>query len=441
MALCSEVGEANTELTTGMLRDGQLQHMIVEVDQAHLRLSGTEIDSLNNGVFPASSLQGLLSTPLYDALLAPVEEQKSIMALCGDEVTADHTWANDQRSLLIAASPELPYATLQTIFYTAGQAEFGRIYVVVNVPEGPRYSAPAYAPDAQRITVTFADNEARTLSKGVGHASTPVSDGALSAHYATVEIDPDALACGKVEPRATTTWSAVVNTIAELTQDGAQAVVLAADDDVKAIQPEPSPPAAPLAQVFADSVPVLVISIPKVSLNTLAAPNVAGECDSLIDLTETRISAGNRDNELAQGTSGIAGVFELVENQGSGLGIDNSNEGLTEDSPELSQGINRVSVQDRTIDGPLGPEVLDGAIRSHNDAILACHESADAGTITVRMIIDSSGSVTSATPTASHINNDAVSLCVAETLKELQLPRLPGSLTATVSITLAFETE
>ena len=109
----------------------------------------------------------------------------------------------------------------------------------------------------------------------------------------------------------------------------------------------------------------------------------------------------------------------------------------------LGANVTAVHIGQATIDGPLRPELLQEAVQQIRGPLRSCYQQQVRqdgplpSALTVQFTVRSSGAVSS-TRILEDTASEAVTACITGRIERLKLPRLPGNLTATVTIPLTF---
>ncbi len=101
------------------------QYAMIEVQRWGVLLNGVYTTSLNDGVLDTSGYRGLLLPLLYDALLAMRLNAEATMSGLA-------CWSGSQKRLLVVAEPATDWGLVQRIVYTAHQAGFPDVDLLVD---------------------------------------------------------------------------------------------------------------------------------------------------------------------------------------------------------------------------------------------------------------------------------------------------------------------
>ena len=120
------------------------QILVVEVSPEHLSFGGEDLLSLDGGRIPDGALRGYLIKPLYDALLESNERGQQLRAQSGG---ACRHYPFSER-LRIAVDRGLSAQILSQVLFTAGQAQYIDLHLLVDDPESggtrPNWSPGEY---------------------------------------------------------------------------------------------------------------------------------------------------------------------------------------------------------------------------------------------------------------------------------------------------------
>ena len=442
-ALCAWMrGEAEDDRIAETLHArGDMGFALLELSGAEIRLGGTVVMPLTDGVVPAEERRGMMVSRLYDGLLDQIETRKSTAARC--QIPTD-----ESRTLpvLVAVDPGVPYETVTQLLYTAGQAQVGAFYVVVDGPAGaPLPSGPPDDADRQLIA-TFQDGGSRRYSQITRPGVTPLPE---ALDQATSLLGGDPLGCGLLVPQGQTRWSAVVSEFDAFARSGARRFVLAtaAEDSSGPTAAAPLPPAA-LALGLSTTVPAFLVELPALGPPSVDGdPHAGSECDPFVQaVMEFKKPPGS------QGNQGILDALEGVDVDAifgsSGLGLSGIGTSGGRSPVGNSDIVERATLTlgSATVDGPFPPEVLEWGLRRHRNQLRYCYQrqlgrdGPLSGEMTVRFALDSSGLTSRVGVTEDTVSRE-VATCVKERIERLHLPKQPDDLPTTVTIPLTFSLE
>ena len=125
--------------------DTALTYAAIEVGPTAIRMeNGLEL-ALVNGKLPTSDVNGQHIIRLYEALNKGVEATTSVARRqdCKSLLSAEGFTGR----LLLVAHPDTPFSLMRQVIYTAGQAQFGEFYLMVDDP------TPSPASETDRLTL------------------------------------------------------------------------------------------------------------------------------------------------------------------------------------------------------------------------------------------------------------------------------------------------
>ena len=431
-ALCAWMrGEATDDRIAQTLQArGDMGFALLEVSSTEIRLGGTVVLSLTDEVVPADARRGHLVSALYDRLFTETETRKSTAARCRAE--ADHP-----RSILLAIAPGVPFETVRQVLYTAGQAEIGAFYLMVSGPAGSALPTGSPINEDRQLTVRFQEDGSHLYTRSA-HPSSTAPYHSLAEAFPLLEGGP--LGCGILLPQQTTRWSAVISEMDAFAQLGASRFILAGVADASdQATPAPAPPAA-IALSRDDTVAAFLMEQPASSLpSSRNAPRSASEC-SLTGVALAEVIAPEADKPE---DASVLDLLSIPDSDGTEAIAARDTTSAAAPEPLVGASVTSVSLGLATIDGPLRPELLQKALQQIRGPLRSCYQQPVpldgplSSTLTVRFTVRSSGAVSSTTileDTAS----EATTACITGRIERLKLPRLPGNLTATVTIPLTF---
>jgi len=446
-ALCAWwKGEAEDDrIAEALMARGNLGFSIIEADATGVWVSGQRVLSLQEGRIPESERRGVMISRLYDVLLEHIEGEKEVLSACG--LLSENLWEHsDALTLMIAVDPTVSFETVLQIVYTAGQAQVGRFYIVVDGPLGDALPESRSAVDGAQVTVIFQEDQSLRYARSA-RPDTELQSGPLTAALPTL-LGEDPLGCGLVVPRGDSRWSQVLEVFDGLGAAGARHHILAAGgDEMVGAAASPATTPASLALTLQTMVPAFLIELPTISAaDPHGDPHGGSECDMVMQLDRVLSIPDSGILDALGGGGTLDGVFGGGELGALGglIGaedttIDNEQPG----SGSASLVSATVTLGEDIIDGPLRPELLNAVIRRRTAELRYCYqrelnkEPTLSGGLTMRFVIDADGTVASAEATDVTMS-DAVVTCVTGRFMRMKFPQTPGALTTTVTVPMTF---
>ncbi len=415
----------------------------VEVTPSLIRVNGAAAVSLSDGMPASDELRGMLIAPLYDRLQETADDAKVMAA----------RWPGCpcHGRILLGADRRVPGGTLMAVIYTAGQAQFGEPYLLVQdadpTPVGQLLDREAPGGGALRLYVTGSSyrlgEEGEELEATAVLAA--VADGAPTG--ASVEVGPEA-----------TVGDMAVGLDAVHAQ-GASCVMLGAGDtDLATADAVTDLPAGRVPAVLPEVVSVLPIQLPAIGLREdpcamfIEEPSLLsglGDLESIFGSEGIGVGAssfiggiigsqygeqygsgglGSRGSGLGGGgtAEGLGGLGTRGRGSGaSGYGSGGGYFGSKAATPNLKSGT-------PAIEGQLDASVIDSVIRRHLAQIRYCYQRelnkdpSLSGKIVVKFTIAADGTVSDATIDSSTMNSEAVESCLCGRFLRFVFPEPEG---------------
>jgi hypothetical protein len=447
----SEISDSETEALCAWLKGsaqddriaeklqarGELRFSLLEASAAGIRLGGTPVMSLTDGRVPEDERRGMLISPLYEELLDSTEAQAVLVETCQLPRAEDLMGF----SLLLAIDPALPFETVRQILYTAGQARSGSFYVAVDGPAGEPLP-PGDPADTDRQLIVTAQADHSLAYSRVTRPDAEPHPGPLPDAMAAL-LDGDPLGCGLLSPRLDTPWSAVVASFDALSAAGASRFIMAGGEESDAgPTTTPTVPPSTLALSLQAVVPAFFVELPRIlPADPDDDPHGGSECSPTVrataDIMPRSISGALQDSlsgmELLDGVN----IPELSRP----IGAPATSSGRPLGSHALSS--SRITLGAHTIDGPLRPEALEAVLERSMSQFQYCYQrellkkSDLAGELLIRLEIQTDGGVHDVVTVEASITEPVVK-CIEGRFRRFQFPRLPGGLTATVTLPMTF---
>ena len=421
-----------------------------------LRAAGVTVGTVAlDGSLPASDLKGQLHVRLYDHLLDLAEGAKELSSgVCAPWAVPGERPRFHGR-LLIAADERLPYATVRTLLYTAGQAQFTRLGLVVDdadVRADPGFraddSAPSGVLQANMPVVSLrADGLSIGAPVGAGHRlsvelpvpceadpCTELPLDALRERLGEVRPATGETASAIVVPEVDTSWGHVADVLSATArsasgEDVFPHLVLAGtleDSQPSSHLPDPAPRPAPTLSWTAESqVPVLITTLPMLG----GAPPEDSEplAARLAELAGKELPPAP---EPAPPTGGLAASGSSEGLGGLGGAGATSDGGLVIGEPTWTG----------SIDEGLAAEV----VSRHRAQLRYCHQRAAikdpslAGEVVVKLVVAKDGTVSSAEVASSTLGSSSVESCLTGRFDRMRFPAPKGGGIAIGSWPLTF---
>jgi len=404
-----------------------------------LTVAGQEVGTVqDDGSLPDADLRGALHAPLYDQL-SQVRAHASSLGAYGCRPWA--ATGQIQRPgpapgrLLLALDERLPFDTVRSILYTAGQAQFGDLYLQVDDPGALRVAAST--PDGQlrpaatvlqaswgysvRVEVRGQEQTRRLMCD-----TQPCTPGGwpvdalrdtlvrtkLSLPHDLLIVLPEAdLAHGELartlagldhEPGGTPLYESKV--IVGGVERGSTGGF---DQDLPDVPPAAPPPrrkvrTSPWTQH--DSVAAIRLTLPEIRQATV------GGISGLVDGSGNRVESPLGARGTGLGSSGLGAAGEATSQQSRGRGM----------------------VGDPVILGALDRSLIDQVIHQDIDTIAACYHQALAedeslaGKVVIKFVIAKDGSVSSSTVKRSDLGHANTESCIAQAIQRMQFAEPRG---------------
>lgn len=414
-ALCDWMrGEApDDHIAQKLQARGDMGFALLEISSTAVRLGGAVVLPLTDGVIPADARRGNLISALYDALSTEVEARKSTADRC--QITPAPPLA-----MLLAVEPGVPLEATRSLFYTATQAQLESLYLMVSGPAGDALPTGLSAPEERQLTVQLLADDSRLYTR----RDHPTTEPHQSLSAAAPLLEGGSLGCGLLLPSQATRWSAVISEMDALAQQGASRFILETGAGGSA-QTSAAPPPAELSLSLDATVAAFLLMLPESSpVGSEGATTSTPECHR----TSAAAPAPAQLEAAIPGDAGDAYTLADV---------------IAHPEQLLGANVTAVHIGQATIDGPLRPELLQEAVQQIRGPLRSCYQQQVRqdgplpSALTVQFTVRSSGAVSS-TRILEDTASEAVTACITGRIERLKLPRLPGNLTATVTIPLTF---
>ena len=200
-----------------LLLDGTLGLAIIDVDLSTIRVGSRSVAALAGGGVERSDLRGQIIAPLYEALVEVRHQTLTVR----ERVGAYHPTI----PVLLVLDARLPFETVQRVLYTAGQAQFDHLDLVVKSENTvPEATSEPVGPHAHRVEVSI--GPAGVAVEGTSGA-TP-AEGTPAQLPALIQAATDGQpGCGQVHALPGATTQHAVTALAALVQAGISAPVFA----------------------------------------------------------------------------------------------------------------------------------------------------------------------------------------------------------------------
>ncbi len=411
--LCEGRRDASSErVVAKMLAGGALGYAAIEVTPTRILLGGREVLALDGGEVPDHLRKGSLITPLYDPLQAAADDGKGWAHMCGDDFEGE---------ILLLFDGEVPWTTVKSVLYTAGQAQFDDFLIAVEQPDAPDLGAVTGPRASDRLLTIFQDTSGAIRVSGLdaGEPVTgPLEDlGPLTAQVLGSEAS---VGCAIVVPHDDHSWATVAHTLDRVGTLGASKLTLAGGigDDTPGEDGVVAPAAelalAPGSIGLADRVSVIRIELPRIGK---PGDLEAGECLGNLPAGGGRLRETTRGEPIPPGGDLFGG---------GGLAA----AGATRDEPMILGAVDR--------------SAIDGVIGDHMAKISDCSTSALStdmsltGRVRVKFVISKNGSVSSAKIRDSTLDDPTAEACITRQISAIQFPEPRGGGIAIVTYPFSY---
>jgi hypothetical protein len=145
-----------------------LEFAVVEVRQDAVSVSGQTVVPVLEGGIPESQKRGQLISPLYERLLGLAERSKAFGERMGHRPVPCAAWSADGDSgfagrVLLVVDARVPFSTVREVLFTAGQAQFGSFYLMVDAHAEPHARHGAVGDDRPMRLSVRVDGAAITV--------------------------------------------------------------------------------------------------------------------------------------------------------------------------------------------------------------------------------------------------------------------------------------
>ena len=432
----------------------------VEITPDQIRVNGWPTVSLVDGLPEADRLRGFMITPLYDRLQEMADDAKFVAGMMGRIPSCSF-----HGRILIGADRRVPAGTLTAVIYTAGQAQFGDPYLLVNDPE-PTPVAEVLDRDAPgggplHVNVTGATYR-------LGDEGEPLDSTELLAAVAAEEPTG-----GSVNVGSGSTVGDVVAGVDALHAQGSSCVMLARwDSDPLTADQVPTLPAERTPAVLPEVVSVLPIQLPTIGPGKdpcsmfFASPATLSSIDDLGSIFGTEgigVGASSFVGGIIGSQYGNQYGSGGLGSRGSGLGGGGTAEGLGGLGTKghgrgasgygsgggyfgrKSSGTPGMSTGDPIILGALDRSVIDNVIKQHLAQIRYCYQkelNKDpelSGKIVIKFTIAADGTVSSAETNSTTMDNEKVESCICGRFLRFTFPEPEGGGIVIVSYPFVFQ--
>ncbi|MEL6344984.1 MAG: AgmX/PglI C-terminal domain-containing protein [Myxococcota bacterium] len=391
---------------------GRTHYAVVEVSAEGVRFDGELVTPLEGGRVDERVIKGYLIMPLYEAMLKGAEGQKE------QAYRAGVSPAGFSGAVLLAIDKAAAAGTAQQVLYTAGQAQFGALFMMVDDADAPAAAAPTAGGRSGPISVQIDRNGEVMVTNhavvketgldGLGQALSEAVDGA------------DGVTCVAVESAQNAPWGRVV-AVLDVMRDDDDVLSMLATGGSAARLDERALPAATARPLDADA----QVSVIRSQLPSIALP---GE-----DIRPGRcVVSARKSSALRADLSG--GIGGLIGEKGTQIGADGFGSGGLGTSGAGGLGAPRLPVNDvvkheePTITGPLDAALIKAVILRHQHQIRYCYareRSKDpslAGRIVVDFAIAPDGHVSTVAIQSSTMGAEAVEQCISGRFQRMMFP-------------------
>ncbi len=210
------------------LQEGWFGWALVEVRPTAIRVDGKQVAPLSAGVPADAQMRGTLLSPLFDALKEMADEGKALGEMCPVRPF--------EGRLLVAADARVPWTTLRSVIYTAGQAQFADFAFIV---DGPVVRPKEPSTGDRMVTVVLDSDEPAALIAG-GADALPLGDGGLGGALDAALGSRSALGCAVLNPTGSMTTGQVLEAYGWFGEFGVTPVLAGGADGVAPV-PDSSP--------------------------------------------------------------------------------------------------------------------------------------------------------------------------------------------------------
>ena len=243
--------EAQTEKA---LRKGWFGWAAVEVSPTALRVNGATVATLTAGEPSAEELRGILISPLFDSLLGLADDAKGFGSMCPAWDFSGH--------LLLVVDHRVPWTTLRSVVYTAGQAQYAELGLVTS----GAVATAADASGARSIVVAAVGPEGSPTVTATDGRTATIESAGLGAAVDTVLGSRADLGCGTLLPGSSMTAGDVAGAIGWFTQVGVRPVLAGGQDGSAAAVLSDTAPGPTWRLEMGDSVRVQQTTLPAIGM-------------------------------------------------------------------------------------------------------------------------------------------------------------------------------
>lgn len=439
---------------------GEIPLSLAMVDAApggKIRVAGRPVGTLEvDGSIPDADRKGMLHVDLYDSLLnlAEASKETAVMA-CAPWAGPGEPQAFSGR-LLVVLDERLPISTVRQLLYTAGQAQYSELAVVVEDLDAP--TRPGLPPTATAVPREAPIIRVQSDGYAIGAAGLPWSaslevpcagvpctehpHGELREHLTALKPAASSSAA-VVVPADGAPWGLVTETLATLRHDAQGAplfpelILAGADGDGEGgFTVPPARTAFPVAYDGTGEATVIPLTLPALAIDgtftgalARAIAERTGDPAALQALEEARDEAPEpaRGTTLVKALGVLAGLEEASEEAAAGLGT-----GLGLGEPVFLGTIDR--------------EAVGEVVRRHASQIRYCYQRELAkdpslsGRVVVKFVIAGDGSVSTASVKSSSLDSSPVEQCLTGRVRRMRFPAPQGGGIVIVSYPFVFET-
>jgi len=253
---------------------------VVDVGSGRIAVAGQSVATWRDEELQQMVAEGLLLTPLFDALLELADDASQVAAIgCRPWEQGSSAPPGDRRDrppLLLAVDAGTPVQLMQMVVYTAGQAQFAELaWLVADSTPAPLPAADGPLPGDGRITVSLSETNLSWSYSADGevHLTDPETPG--SAALATGSVEQFAGALDTLAPEGTPeamivldggTMGSLVNAQDRLAQQGIHCATLAGSLELASTAPAFDGGGAVQALDSAQTLAVLPILLPVLSI-------------------------------------------------------------------------------------------------------------------------------------------------------------------------------